>query len=222
MSPSSRTVRVTSSHTPHLLGNPSSIHPSIPSFHHHFVVRRILTGKAVCAFQIRMLEVEPTKIVFRDLRLNQPYTTSLCLTNPLDVSVDFALRPNHSRYTVSPNSVHLRPGQSIVVSIRVYISSYPKAAKGSKGTADYLLLVSSFFQQKVEISLLPRTLEDSKEDHDSQREPNTHPILEKQSSSERFASLTNSFERENPEFEKILEERIQEERSLFEEKSQKV
>jgi hypothetical protein len=168
-----------------------------------------------------MLKVEPTKIVFRDLRLNQPYTTSLCITNPLDVSVDFALRPNHTRYQVSPNSVHLRPGQSIVVSIRVYISSYPKVAKGSKGLVDSLLLVSSFFQQKVEISLLSRTSEDSIEDHDFQGEYN-YQRLEHQRSSERFQSLIHSLESEHPDFEKILAERIQYERSLFEEKSQKV
>jgi hypothetical protein len=170
-----------------------------------------------------MLKVEPSKIVFRDLRLNQPYTTSLCITNPLDVSVDLALRPNHSRYQVSPNSVHLRPGQSIVVSIRVYISSYPKVSKGSKGIVDSLLLVSSFFQQKVEISLLSRSPEELKEGHDSQqRDSRTQPILEEQNSSERLSSILHSFESEHPDFEKILEERIQYERSLFEEKSQKV
>jgi hypothetical protein len=158
-------------------------------------------------------------VVFRDLRLNHPYTTSLCITNSLDVSVDFALRPSHSRYQVSPNSVQLRPGQSIVVSIRIYLSNYPKVEKGLKGP-DYLLLVSSFFQQKIEILLIPRSSKDSKnESIASELRANSD---NHNSTIGNRNSLIHSLGNDHPDFEKILEERIELERLLFEEKSQKV
>ena len=34
-----------------------------------------------------MLESSPTSLIFRDVRLNQAYFTSLCITNPLPASV---------------------------------------------------------------------------------------------------------------------------------------
>lgn len=157
-----------------------------------------------------MLKVEPTKVVFRDLRLNQPYTTSLCITNPLDVSVDFAIRPNHSRYQVSPSSVHLEPGKSIVVTLKAYLSNYPKINRGEKGFNDFILLVSSFFQQKIDLNL---TFPKDTENHEPSSNHNT--------SSERTNPQAFSDEK-FPDFEAILEERIQQERAAFEEQSQKV
>jgi hypothetical protein len=159
--------------------------------------------------------------VFRDLRLNQPYTTSLCITNPLDVSVDFALRPSHSRFVVSPNSVHLRPGQSIVVSIRTYIANYPKADKGLKGS-DFLLLVSSFFQQKIEISLMLRSTKDQKIEPTESVSEVQVPSEDHNSTIGKVNSLIQSLGKDHPDFEIILEERVRLERMLFEEKSQKV
>jgi hypothetical protein len=77
-----------------------------------------------------MLVIEPGALTFRDVRLNQAYTTSLCITNPLTASVEFSLRPSAPRYIVTPGKVTLQGGQSIVVSVRLFLSHYPNYSKG--------------------------------------------------------------------------------------------
>lgn len=98
-----------------------------------------------------MIDVEPKELIFREVRLNQSYTSSLCLTNSQAISIDINLRPSSNRYHVSPNRIHLEAGQSIVVSVRLHVTHFPNYALGVKGQSDSIHLSSSFFEQKVDV-----------------------------------------------------------------------
>lgn len=63
----------------------------------------------------KMLEVSPSSLTFRDVRLNNAYVNSVCITNPLPATVEFTLRASSQRYSLTPNRVTLSAGQSIVV-----------------------------------------------------------------------------------------------------------
>ena len=103
------------------------------------------------------MDFEPKQLVFRDVRLNQSYTTSLCITNPLNSPVEFTIRSsNSSRYSISPNQVQLQPKQSIVVTIRLFLNHYPvhhlsKGMHHNHGQEDSLHIKSVYFDQKLTI-----------------------------------------------------------------------
>lgn len=97
------------------------------------------------------MEFEPKQIVFRDVRLNQSYTLSLCITNPLQSAVEFTLRSSNSvRYTITPSHIKLQSKQSIVVTIRLFLNYYPNIQKGSnQGQEDSIQIKSTYFDQKI-------------------------------------------------------------------------
>jgi hypothetical protein len=98
-----------------------------------------------------MIETEPKELIFREVRLNQSYTSSLCLTNNQAISIDITIRPSSNRYHVSPSRVHLNSGQSIIVTVRLHITHFPNHSAGVRGHVDSLQLSSSFFEQKVDV-----------------------------------------------------------------------
>lgn len=98
------------------------------------------------------MEFEPKALAFRDVRLNQAYTTSLCLTNTYSASVEVTLIPSSSRYTVSPSKIHLTAGQSIVVTVRLFLSHYPNFSKGSPTHEESITIKSSYFEHQVGVS----------------------------------------------------------------------
>jgi len=96
-----------------------------------------------------MMNVEPQAIVFRNVVLNQTYTTSMCISNPLTVSVEFTLRASNPRYTLTPNKVNLGGGQSVVVTVRLLVAHYPNMSMGYKGVEEFIHLKSRYFEQNV-------------------------------------------------------------------------
>ena len=133
------------------------------------------------------MEFEPSKLEFREVRLNQAYTTSLCISNPLAAAVEFTLKPSSARYSISPNRVHLSPNQSIVVTVRLFISSFPSHEPAHRGDAggtaavqDWVLLKSTFFDQKIPIELFlhssARVLERKRDTAVSFRSHSTSPV----------------------------------------------
>ena len=99
-----------------------------------------------------MLEISPESLVFHDVRINNAYLNSLCITNPLQASVEFTLRPSSPRYTLTPNRINLSAGQSIVVTVRLFLSHYPNSFKGTRGQEDCIIIKSSYFEQKVSLT----------------------------------------------------------------------
>ena len=96
-----------------------------------------------------MLDVSPDSLVYRDVRLNNAYVNSVCITNPLAATVEFTLRPSSQRYAVTPSRVTLSAGQSIVVTVRLFLAHYPNFIKGSRGQEDHIQMKSSYFEQKI-------------------------------------------------------------------------
>ena len=98
------------------------------------------------------MEFEPQFIEFRDIRLNQAYTTSLCITNTYPSTVDFAIEPSSSRFAVNPSRVNLSSGQSIVVTVRLFLNHNPNISDGSSQYGDSIRIVSSYFEHAVNVT----------------------------------------------------------------------
>ena len=98
------------------------------------------------------MEFEPKALEFRDVRLNQSYTTSLCITNTYPTPVDFTLLPSSSRYLVNPNRVNLSPGQSIVITVRLFLNHNPSYSEGTNSHDDTILIKSSYFEHQLVVS----------------------------------------------------------------------
>ena len=99
-----------------------------------------------------MMNVEPQALVFRNVILNQTYTTSMCISNPMSVSVEFTLRASNSRYTLTPNKVTLGGGQSVIITVRLLVAHYPNISMGFKGVEDYIHIKSHYFEQNVSVT----------------------------------------------------------------------
>lgn len=193
------------------------------------------------------MELEPKSIVFRDVRLNQAYTSSLCISNPLAAAVEFTLRPSSTRYTISPNRVHLSPNQSIVVSVRLYLNHYPNvtSSRGRDGAIeDSVHLKSTFFDQQIPLSFFMHTsasaamrsrslspAEVVTPGHPprsgSRRgldliEDMKHHMKAKDKRIQELEGLIGQLEAKHPSMSAIIQARIEQEREKFEEKSQKV
>ena len=99
------------------------------------------------------MEVEPKSLIFRDVRLQQQYTNSLCITNQQSSTLSAELIPNSSRYSITPNRINLTPGSSIVVTVRLFLNHYPSFSRDSEGYDDVIKIKSSYFEQTVGITL---------------------------------------------------------------------
>ena len=97
------------------------------------------------------MEFEPRALVFQGVRLNQAYTTSLCISNKYTSAVDFSIQPSSTRYTVNPNRVNLSPGQSIVVTVRLFLNHNPSLSEGSNLHEDLIFVKSSYFEHEVSV-----------------------------------------------------------------------
>ena len=97
------------------------------------------------------MEFEPKFLQFRDIRLNQSYTTSLCITNTYPSTVDFKLEPSSSRFAVNPSRVNLPSGQSIVVTVRLFLKHNPNTSDGVNQHGDSIRVLSSYFDHAVNL-----------------------------------------------------------------------
>jgi hypothetical protein len=195
------------------------------------------------------LEIEPKELIFRDVRLNQAYQLSLTLTNPLNASVEFSLRPSSPKYSISPPRVQLSPRQTITVTVRLFLNHYPHLSKGLQGQEDSILLRNSFFDQKVPVkyflhSQAMRTRSSSPNDRTSatiisgsgvrQHVNNvvhgssellhdlTAQVKIKDHRIEELEGILGNLESKYPKLEEVISRRLEMERSSFEEKSQRV
>lgn len=176
------------------------------------------------------MEVEPKSISFREVRLNQAYTTSLCISNPLPAAVEFAIRTSSPRYTVSPNRVLLSAGQSIIITVRLFLSHYPNFSKGSQGQDDTIHIKSSYFDQKINVTFFLHSRDyPLKEKRIPQAESSHDVIFELQSQlsakEAKIKSLDETvrlLESKYPSVQQIIANRLEQERQVFEEKSEKV
>ena len=191
-----------------------------------------------------MLEVEPRCLNFRDVFLNQAYTTSLCLTNPLTAPVEFTLRPSSPRYTVTPNRVNLSGGQSIVVTVRLFLSHYPNFRQGVRGQDDTIHIKSAYFEQNVDVSFFLHSRDSGTSISRSRSASPLRPTAGSTSSvaaaggvnslaelqSQVYArdtrisqleSIISQLESKYPSLKEIVRNRVEQERLIFEEKSEK-
>jgi hypothetical protein len=185
-----------------------------------------------------MMEVEPKSLAFRDVFLNQAYTSSVCITNPLTAPVEFTLRPSSPRYTVTPNRVNLSGGQSIVVTVRLFLSHYPNFRQGVRGQDDTIHIKSSYFEQKVDVAFFLHSRDSTTAASRSRSSSPMRPgfagssadsiaELQKQvhsrdSKISQLETIISQLESKYPSVQEIVRNRIEQERVVFEEKSEKV
>ena len=197
------------------------------------------------------MNFEPKQLTFGDIRLNQAYTTSLCITNPLTAAVEFTIRPSSPRYSISPNRVNLNPNQSIVVTVRLFLNHYPNIPKGIQGQEDSIHIKSVFFDQKIPVefflhnqSARSRSTSPSERasanvrftttataganeqhGHHSSMDLISELNAQIRSKDNRIAQLENivaNLESKHPNLQEIVQRKLEQEREVFEEKSQKV
>ena len=184
------------------------------------------------------MEVEPKSLAFRDVFLNQAYTSSVCITNPLTAPVEFTLRPSSPRYTVTPNRVNLSGGQSIVVTVRLFLSHYPNFRQGVLGQDDTIHIKSSYFEQKVDVAFFLHSRDSTTAASRSRSSSPMRPgfagssadslaELQKQvhsrdSKISQLETIISQLESKYPSVQEIVRNRIEQERVVFEEKSEKV
>lgn len=177
-------------------------------------------------------------LIFREVFLNQAYTTSVCVTNPLTAPVEFTLRPSSPRYTVTPNRVNLSGGQSIVVTVRLFLSHYPNFRQGLRGQDDTIHIKSAYFEQKVDVSFFlhsrdSTTLTSRSRSSSPMRQVfgggSTDSLAELQKqvhakdvNISHLESIITQLESKYPSVQEIVRSRIEQERAVFEEKSEKV
>lgn len=99
-----------------------------------------------------MLKCEPTAIVFTDVRLNNAHVANVVLSNPSSSPMAFNIRPSNPRYTITPNYATLNAGQSIVITVRLFLQHFPDFEKGVRGVSDTIHFKSSYFDQKMDIT----------------------------------------------------------------------
>lgn len=197
--------------------------------------------------QHHILHFEPAVLSFRDVKLNQAYNASLCISNPMTAGVDFTLRASSARYTVVPNRVFLNAGQSIYVSVKLLLNHYPNISRGKAGIEDYIHVKSTYFDQRIplEFSLVTSMSERRSRSASPSRAGsssfptstvNNHTpdqghdmlldlkaqVTAKDRRIEELELLVGKLETKHPNLQEIIHSRLEMERIVFEEKSEKV
>jgi hypothetical protein len=177
------------------------------------------------------MQFDPQVVHFRNVRSHQSYSTSLCVTNTLDAVVDFTIRASSSKVTVSPGKIHLNPQQSIVVTLRLFLNQIPNHLNDNL-IQEYVHFKSTFLEHKIpiEIHLASSTLS-----HSRSRSPSPS-IRGKSLNEQEISLLINSkdakiqelqeiigyVENKTPNFQQIIQSKLEEQEKIFEEKSAKV
>ena len=200
------------------------------------------------------MNFEPQQLIFRDIRLNQAYTTSLCITNPLTAAVEFTIRPSSPRYSISPNRVNLNPSQSSVVTVRLFLNHYPNIPRGIQGQEDSIHVKSAYFDQKIPVEFflhnqIARSRSASPNERTATSVTGSHSstargaagtgqshghhnldlinelsaqIKVKDNRIGQLESIVANLESKHPNLQEIVRRKIEQEREIFEEKSEKV
>eukprot|EP00873_Tetraselmis_striata_P027154 jgi/Tetstr1/447418/TSEL_034852.t2 len=96
------------------------------------------------------LQLEPESLTFEDVRFRQSYTQTVTVTNNLAATTEFSIRPGSAeRYSVSPASLRLQPGESGRVAITLRVLRFARTRKSDEhGQRDIFHIKSAFFDQK--------------------------------------------------------------------------
>ena len=184
-----------------------------------------------------IMKIEPRELIFRDIRLNVASTTSFTIENPLTAAVEFTLRASApARYDIKPSQIVLAPKQSIVVTVRLFLRTFSGTQQG--GHSDSIHIKSHYFDQKIPVQFYmnsrltqsrspsPREravsgLKASSISNDLVNELNDQ-IKVKDHRIEELQRIVGNLQSKHPDLERIINARLEEERSVFEEKSHRV
>ncbi|KAK9818004.1 hypothetical protein WJX72_005629 [[Myrmecia] bisecta] len=102
------------------------------------------------AEQQGLLSLDPEEVFFSDVRLNQGYCQTVTFTNNLKATVEATIRAGSSdRYSVSPTSICLKPGQSATVDVRLRVLRFAQKKKAvEQGQRDIFHVKATYFDQK--------------------------------------------------------------------------
>ena len=117
------------------------------------------------------MDIEPSSLSFREIRINQTYSASICISNTYQTPIEFQLIPSHQRYTIIPNKVTLYPKQSIVITVKLFANQ----KKIDLSIEDSIRVKSDFSEQRIPIEL---HFKDNNNNNDSNN--NSLILLEKQ------------------------------------------
>jgi hypothetical protein len=100
-----------------------------------------------------VLQVQPAELIFNNVRLQQTYSQTVQITNPLSVPVEFSIRPSNSqRYTVTPARLCLEALATLSVAIDLklvrFAESKTRPGQARRGHRDFFHIKSDYFDQK--------------------------------------------------------------------------
>jgi hypothetical protein len=105
----------------------------------------------------------------------QVQTKVITIKNRVSSTVEASLRPGSSdRYTVHPQQIRLKPGQSEEVEIKLKVTRFPQAEKAvEQGQRDVFHIKTPFFDQKFAATfyLSPQVLQHAASGHQVRRQP---------------------------------------------------
>lgn len=88
----------------------------------------------------------------------QTYVQQVEIANSTSASLAISIRPSAaSRYSVTPESAQLRPGEAVAVAVRLHVSSFPNVRRGREGQRDSFIVRSNLAEQKFSATLYLRT-----------------------------------------------------------------
>ncbi|KAK9819108.1 hypothetical protein WJX74_002074 [Apatococcus lobatus] len=96
------------------------------------------------------LHLEPEELIFSSVRIGQAYCHTVKVTNTLEVSVEAAIRAGSpERYSLSPASIALKPGESACIDVRLRILRFAAKRKAiEQGQRDIFHIKATYFDQK--------------------------------------------------------------------------
>ena len=99
-----------------------------------------------------MIEVQPNNLVFRNVRQNTSYVSTVVITNTLASPVDITFTVSSNRYTITPATASLNSNESIAITVKLKLVNFYNIKSGLKGVKDFLSLKSTFFEQKIPLT----------------------------------------------------------------------
>ncbi len=99
-----------------------------------------------------MLAIQPEELVFPEVEFGRDYVKVFLVTNSFESEVTVSIRSGApTRYSLSPSAMTLAPGQSMSVSLKLRVNSFPNRQKGEQGQRDILHIKTTFFDQKIPV-----------------------------------------------------------------------
>ena len=80
-----------------------------------------------------MIEVQPNNLVFKGVKQNTSYVSTVVVTNTLSSPIEVALScSSPTRYTITPHNISLNSNESVAVTVKLRLTQFFNVKSGLK------------------------------------------------------------------------------------------